>query len=180
MSDRFIPQSIIGGESIWISAANTVQNSTDIAYDSITPAEGYTLAFLFSADSPLTVAAVANADNTGWTLDVTGAQTLTFSPGDLSYAAIATKSGRSIYVESGIIIVKPSPVRVSAWKQVLADIDNAIAQYSKSPNGTVSMGDMQVTYKSMADLTKMREYAEHKLRRDTGQGVRRRILTRFA
>lgn len=177
----FLPDSVVGGETIWIAAANTVQQSYDIVIAGISPASGYTLAYQFASQpTPISVSCVANAASDGWTLEVTGAQTLTWAPGPLSFVAIATKDSKSFAVDSGTIRVTASPMRVSSWVAVLAAIDAAIAKYAANPNGTVNMGDMSVSYRSMNDLINMRGYAKQMLDRDTANRPRRRILSRFS
>jgi hypothetical protein len=177
----YIPAQIVGGESIWIAAANTAQASQDIIIDGFTPADGYTLAYQFAADTPLSIAAVANGDNTGWTLDVTGTQTLTFTPGRMSFVGIVshTTPARSHVVDSGGIYVNPSPMRVSAWKAVVAAIDAAMLSAAATPNGSITVDGMSVSYRGTSDLKSLRDYAVEQLRRDTGRRAPSRILTRF-
>jgi len=177
----YIPASIVGGESIWIAAANTAQASQDITIAGFTPADGYTLAYQFAADTPLSVTAAANGDNTGWTLNVTPAETLTFTPGRMSFVGIVSHStpARSFIVDSGGVYVNPSPLRVSSWKAVVADIDAAMLTAAATPNGSISVDGMSVSYRGVSDLKSLRDYAVEQLRRDTGRRAPARILTRF-
>jgi hypothetical protein len=177
----YIPARIVGGESIWIAEANTAQDSEDIILDGFTPADGYTLAYQFAADTPISVDAVANGDNTGWTLNVTGTQTLTFTPGRVSFVGIVshTTPARSHVVDSGGIYVNPSPMRVSAWKAVLTAIDAAMLTAAGTPNGSISVDGMSMSYRGVSDLKSLRDYAVEQLRRDTGRRAPSRILSEF-
>lgn len=177
----FLPDSVIGGETIWISAANTIQAATDITFTDYTPADGYTLAYQFAAPTPLTVAATANITDTGWTLEVTGANTLTWKPGEIQFSGFVTNTTthRVFAVDAGTIRVTASPLRVSSWVAVLASIDAAIATYSSSPYGSVSMGGMNVSFRSMTDLLNLREYASYMLSMDSSRRQKRIIRVRF-
>jgi hypothetical protein len=176
----YMPQTIIAGETIWIAAANTAQSKTDITIDGATPAGGYTLAFQFAAQpTPISVAAVANGANTGWTLEVTAAQTLAWKAGSVAYAAYATLAGRAYAVESGAITVKPSPMAQSAWTAVIAACDAAILTYAGNPNGSLSVDGMSVSYRSLTDLTNLRDYARTMEQRETGNRPLRIIRARF-
>ena len=177
----YIPTSIICGESIWISAANTIQSGKDIILADYSPASGYTLAYQFASSTPLSVAAVANDDDSGWTLEVTGAQTLAWSPAVIAYAGIVTHTatGRTFSVDSGTITANASPLRVSSWVAVLATVDAAIASYASNPNGSFTVDGMSVSYRSMSDLIALRDYVSFRLSQDTASKSRRIIRTRF-
>ena len=115
-----LPSRIIGGESIWIAAANTAQSQSDIIIDGFTPAAGYTLAYQFASATPISVSAVANGAGTGWTLELTGAQTLMWTPGKMYFAGIASlvdagppEVTRTFAVNQGSITVDASPMRIS-------------------------------------------------------------------
>lgn len=176
----FLPDSVIGGETIWIAAANTIQSAMDITFTDYTPAD-YTLSYQFAAPTPLTVAATANLAGTGWTLEVTGANTLTWRPGEIQFSGFVTNTTtqRVFAVDAGTIRVTASPLRVSSWVAVLASIDSAIATYASSPNGSVTMGSMSVSYRSMTDLVKLREYAAYMLSMDSSRRQKRIIRARF-
>jgi len=178
----YIPASIVGGESIWIAAANVAQDRTDIIIDGFTPADGYTLAYQFAASTPVSVAAVANGDSTGWTLDVTGTVTLAWGPGRIPFVGIVTHTtpARSHVVDQGGVYVNPSPMRVSAWTAVVAAIDAAMLTAAATPNGSISIDGMSVSYRGVSDLTSLRNYASEQPRKDTGRHSPGRILTRFA
>ena len=177
----YIPAEIVGGESIWVAAENTAQSSSDIILSNYTPADGYTLVYNFSASTPFTVAAVANGGDTGWTLDVTGTQTLTLSPGRVPFAGIVTHTttGRTFVVDQGGVVVLASPLRVSQWAAVVAAIDTAMLTVGTNPSGSISVDGMAMTYRTPADLISLRDYAARELRNDTGRRLPRRLLTRF-
>lgn len=176
----FIPAGVTGGESIWISALNTAQNSTDLTFDGFKPSDGYTLAYQFAADTPVSVSGVASGD--GWTLDVSAATTLTWRPGRLAFVGIVTHTatGHTFVVDSGSISVTASPMRVSSWKAVVAACDAAMLTAASSPNGSISVDGMSVTYRGPQDLTRLRDYAAQQLKADTANRMPRKILTRFA
>ena len=177
----FIPASILGGESIWVSASNSAQGATDITLDDYSPADGYTLSYSFQSSTPLTVAAVANGDDSGWTLDITGAQTLTLDPCRVPFVGMVThtESGRTFAVDSGGIVVYASPLRSSSWSTVMTAIDAAMLTVSTNPNGSITVDGMTVTYKSSTDLIKLRDYAKQQYDKDIGRKFPRRILSRF-
>lgn len=178
----YMPGRIVAGASIWLAAANTLQSGVDLTFTGITPAAGYSLAYQFSAmPTPVSVAATANGAADGWTLEVTGAQTLLWAPGSLAYIGIATiVSGgvtRSFVVDQGVIAVDASPLRVSAWAAVLTSVDAAIATYAVNPNGSISIDGMSVSYRSLAQLTELRDYAAYRMQQDTAKsGSGRRII----
>ena len=179
----YIPASIVGGETIWISALNTTQGAVDIILSDYTPADSWTLAYSFDAATPFTVTAVANGALTGWTLSVTGVQTLTMAPRNVSYIALVTKeisgADRTIVVDSGVIAVSASPLRVSSWVAVLAAVDAAILAFAASPNGSITVDGMSVSYRGMDDLIKLRDYANYKMQQDSASRPKRIIRSRF-
>lgn len=179
-NSRQLPTTLTGGESIWIGADNTAESKTDITIDGATPAGGYSLSFQFAApDEPLTVAAVANDEDTGWTLDVSSAQTLAWL-GRVGYTAfLEDGDGHIFVVEQGIIFVQPSPLRVSSWKAVITAVDAAMLTSAATPNGSMSVDGVSISYRGVSDLTAIRAYAERKLGEEMNGRVPRRILSRF-
>jgi hypothetical protein len=182
----YLPDRIVAGETIWLAAANTAQSQSDIIIDGFTPAAGYTLAYQFAAATPVSVSAVANGANTGWTLELTGAQTLLWTPGKMYFAGIVSlvdagppQVTRTFAVDQGAITVDASPMRVSSWVAVLASIDAAIAAYAANPNGSLSIEGMSVTYRSLSQLTDLRDYATYRLQQDSAKRPRRIIRTEF-
>ena len=177
----FIPAQIVGGESIWVADANTAQGREDIVLEDYTPADGYTLAYTFDAPTPLSVDADANGGNTGWTLDITGAQTLTLPPGRVPFVGMIThtSSGRTFAADRGGIVVEASPARTSDWTAVLTAIEAALLTVATNPHGNLSMDGMSVSYRGSSDLIALRDYAKREQGKDLGRRNPRRILTRF-
>lgn len=177
----YLPNRIVAGESIWVSASNTAQSGVDIEFDDYSPAAGYTLAYQFASDTPISVAATSNGAGDGWTLEVTGAQTLVWAAGRIAFAGIITHTAtqRTFAVDSGFISVDASPMRVSSWKAVLTAVDAAIATYAANPNGSVSIEGMSISYRSLSQLTELRDYVSYRLQQDTASRPRRIIRSTF-
>ena len=179
-----IPSRIVAGETIWISASNTLQSKADIILDDYTPAAGYTLAYQFAAPTPVSVSAAANGANTGWTLEVSGAQTLLFGAGSVSFAGVVSivdgEVTRAFSIDQGVIKVDASPMRVSSWVAVLASVDAAIATYASNPRGSMSIEGMSVTYRSLSQLTDLRDYVTYRLQLDSAKRPRRIIRSEIA
>lgn len=178
----FLPDNIIGGSTIWIAAANTLADDPeDIVLDDFTPAGGYTLAYQFAAPTPLSVAAVANGTNTGWTLEVTGAQTLLWGTGRIPFAGMITQTagGRTFAVDQGYVEVSASPMRVSQWVAVMTAVDAAISSYASCPHGSVSVDGFSVTFRSLSDLINLRDYIKFLMESDNAKRQKRIIRARF-
>jgi len=171
----------VAGETIWLSADNTVQGTSDITFAGYTPAGGYTLAYHFAGTTPVTVDAEANAGNTGWTLTVSAAETLTWKAGVVRFAAYVTHtaSGRVFSVEGGQIAVIASPLATSSYSAALTACDAAISDYAANPHGSFSIDGMNVSYRSMDDLKKLREYLKSLIAEELGNRPIRIIRTRF-
>jgi len=182
-SAGFLPNNIIAGESIWIAAANAVQSGQDITFADYAPSGGYTLAYQFAASTPITVSASANGDSSGWTLEVTAAQTLVWKPAQVAYAGYITHTAtdRVFAVDAGRIAVGASPVATSSWKTALANVDAAIASYSEtSTQRSVMIDGMQVSFRSVSELISLRNWLQGMVNADTGNRPRRIIRSRFA
>jgi hypothetical protein len=177
----YMPARIVAGESIWIAAANTIQAARDLIVDNFTPAGGYTLAYRFAATTPISVAGVANGDDTGWTVDVTAAQTLLWKAGSVSFAGVVTHTATSrvFAVDQGAIAVTASPLATSAWTAVVAACDAAILTYSGSPMSSFSIDGQTYSYRSMDQLIALRDYASARAEIETGNRMKRIIRTRF-
>ncbi len=176
----YMPLTIVAGESIWISASNTAQNLTDITFSDYSPAGGYSLAYHFAAATPITVDAVANGDNDGWTLEVTAAQTLVWKAGTIRFAGYVTDSnGRVFAADAGTIAVTPSPLATSAWTDVITACDAAILDYAGNPHGSINVDGMSISYRSMDQLTRLRAYAKTMELQETGNRPKRIIRARF-
>jgi hypothetical protein len=166
-----LPSAITGGESI---------TATGISLPDYTELDGYAVAYQFASGTPFSVSAV-DAGEGNWSVTVSPATTLTFAPGRLQFAAFATKGTESHLVDEGAITVTASPMRVSSWSAVISALDAAILNYAATPQSSISVDGMTVSYRSMADLERLRAYALEQLGKDTGApGVgRRMIVTRF-
>jgi hypothetical protein len=127
------------------------------------------------------VAAAANTGGTGWTLDVTGAQTLAWRTGNLRYTAYATHktTARLTVVDAGLIAVTASPMATSPWTAVVAACDAALL--SGTASGVISFGvdGISQTYSSRDQLISMRNNAREKELRDTGNHPARIVRARF-
>ncbi len=178
----YLPASIIAGESIWISASNTTQaTNADIILTDYTPADGYTLGYDFNAPTPITIAGVANGADTGWTLELTAAQTLLWKAGLIHFAGYVTKtsSSRKFAVDAGAISVAASPLATSAWTAIVTALDAAILEYAATPVGSFSVDGVNINYRSMEDLTNLRAYAKTMADSELGSRQKRIIRARF-
>lgn len=178
----FLPTRITAGETVYVAAANTHQSwaGQDITFDSYTPAGGYTLAYQFAAATPITVSAVANGANTGWTLTVTAAQTFLFAPGRLHFAAYVTDSSSMVFaVDGGIIDVLASPLRVSDWAARLASVDAAIGTLAANTKTSVSIDGVSYTYRDIKQLIELRDFIKARLAEDTSDRPVRIIRSRL-
>ena len=174
---RYFPEVVQAGETVWISAASVIDaTKNDIIFDNFTPSAGYTLAYSFAAATASTVAAVANAGGTGWTLEVPAVTTLTWKAGAIRYNALVTHttSQRVYAVESGTFRVLPSPLAQSSWTAVVAACDAAMLTYSGNPNASITVDGMSISYRSMDNLTTLRSYAREMELAD--KGYRPRII----
>lgn len=175
----FIPDSIVAGESIWLSESNSTQDAEDITFADYTPDGGYTLAYDFAAPVPLTVAATPNGANTGWALEVTPAQTLLWKSGQLGFAGYVTHTatGRKFAVDFGYISVTASPLSVSQWSAVVAACDKAMLD----GNGTASfsVAGIAVQFKSTDEIIALRDYAREMQRQESGNRFHRIIRSKF-
>lgn len=180
----YMPDRIVAGESIWIAAANTAQALSDITLTGYVPPT-YTLSYQFAAATPITVAAVANGADTGWTLEVTAAQTLVWKAGEISFAGYVThaSSGRIFAVDAGTIAVTASPLATSSWTAIVTACDAALLTQATTGNqsGTLSMDNMteSYTYRNTADLITLRAYAQNMASYEIGPRQKRIIRTRF-
>ena len=177
----FLPSRIVAGETLWIAAANTAQGLPDITFTGYTPAGGYTLAYQFAGTTPAAVAAVANGTNTGWTLTVTAAETLTWKAGAVRFVAYVTETATdNVYaVDSGTIAVTASPLATSSYTAALTACDTAIADYAANPHGSFAIDGMNVTYRSFDQLMKLRNYLKSLIAEELGNRPIRIIRTRF-
>ncbi|MFA5264849.1 MAG: hypothetical protein WC378_13580 [Opitutaceae bacterium] len=179
----FLPAAVIAGETIYVAADNSVNAwaGNDIIIPGITPAGGYTLAYSFSAATPITVNAAANGANTGWTLTVTAAQTLVWRAGTIRFTALATLAdpARVYAVDSGAIKVTASPLTVSQYQAALTAVEAAIASFGTTNKRSIQQGDMSITYNSIQELLDLREFYRGEIARETSSRQKRIIRSRF-
>lgn len=175
----FLPARIVSGETIWIDADNTAQDSEDITFDDYSPADGDTLKYQFAASTPIEVDAVANAANDGWTLTVTAAQTLTFKAGSVNFVAMVTSGGKTFAVDQGTIYVTANPTQTSDYATALTTVDAAIADYGSNPHSSFMLDGMQVTYRRLSDLINLRNHYRSLIAEETGKRPKRIIRSRF-
>ena len=177
----FLPEWIVAGETIWIAAANTAQSSEDIVLDTPYLPATHALAYEFAGTTPCTVTAVANTGGTGWTLEVSASETVTWRGGSVAFRGKVTdSSGRVTTVDVGEIQVKASPLTVSQYKAALAAVEAAIAEYATNPYGSFTIpGGMTVQYRSMDDLLALRAFYAGEVRRETSTRPRRIILGEY-
>jgi hypothetical protein len=177
----FLPDRVVAGESIWLSADNSAQDGEDLIFTDYTPAGGYTLAYQFAAKTPISVAATANSADTGWSLTVTGAQTLLWLPGIIRFAGFVThtSSTRIFAVDEGSIAVTASPLAVSEYAAALTLIEAAILSFATDPQRSFALGELNVSYGSLDDLLNLRTFYKAEVARQTGKRIKRIIRTRF-
>ena len=123
-----------------VAAANPFGGGRDIILAGYSPATPATLSYHFQGATPLTIEAAPNSGNTGWTLNVAAAETLTLGPGPVAYAGVLTIDGATKVVDTGIINVRPSPLRVSSWLAVVTAIDAALLTAACSNEGPPEIG----------------------------------------
>lgn len=179
----YLPETVTGGETIWISADNTAQDEygDDIVLDGYLPAT-HTLAYDFAGPVPVTVGAVANTGGTGWTLEVSAAITLTWRAGAINFRGRVTDAttGRVFAVDAGYITAKASPLQTSQYAAALLAIDAAILEYAQNPYGSFTIpGGINVTFRSLDDLLNLRAYYQAEVRRDSATRTRRIIRSEF-
>lgn len=180
----YMPERIVAGETIWISSSNTTQSTNgDIILTDYLPAS-YSLAYQFAAATPISVSAVTNG-GTGWTLEVTSAQTLVWKAGVIRFAGYVTAltGGRVFAVDAGTIAVTASPLATSSWTAIVAACDAAIlAQMATGEqSGSFSVDGMSksFTYRSADELRTLRAYAQSMAESETGARAKRIIRARF-
>ena len=176
----FVPRKVTAGETVWIASANTDQSRTDITISNHSPADGDSLAYQFAAPTPVEVAAVANAANTGWTLTISAAQTLLWTSRTVGYTGMITDSDSRVFkVDSGLIEVAPSPLRVSQYAAALTAIETAISNFASNPEKSFTLGDFSVSYGSVDELLKLRDFYKSEVAKETANRTKRIIRTRF-
>lgn len=124
------------------------------------------------------VAATANGDGT-WTATAT-AETLAGFSGATRWIVYATTASGTEAIASGAVYIRPL---VSKYRDVVAAIDKTLQNLASNPNRSITVGELQVTYKDGDDLQKQRSHflelavAEEEGRKPAG-GIQL-IKTRF-
>lgn len=148
------------------------------------PADGWSLSYRFSAPSPIT--STATTEGSGFRVNLSNAQTLTFPSGQLRFDALVTKSSgdpavitEAVSVDSGVIAVTASPLFVSKWAAVLTSVDAAISTWGTSDQRSMTIEGMSVSYRSIDELLKLRAFCVMQIGRETGNRRPSIIRARF-
>lgn len=107
------------------------------------------------------VAATANGDGT-WTAKADAATLAGFS-GETRWIVYATTASGTEAIASGAVYVRPL---VSKYRAVVAAIENALQNWANNPNRSISVGELQITYKDRADLLDILAYYQRKAAAD--------------
>jgi hypothetical protein len=108
-----------------------------------------------------TVNALQGADGT-WTATAT-AETLSGFSGATRWIAYATTPGGTEAIGSGAIYIRPL---VSKYRAVVAAIENALQNWANNPNRSITVGELQITYKDRAELLDILAYYQRKAAAD--------------
>ena len=124
------------------------------------------------------VAATANGDGT-WTAKADAATLAGFS-GATRWIVYATTPDGVEQIAFGAVYIRPL---VSKYRAVVAAIENALQKWANNPNRSISVGELQITYKDRADLLDILAYYQRKAAADengtTPTGGVQLIKTRF-
>lgn len=107
------------------------------------------------------VSATANGDGT-WTATATAATLAGFS-GATRWIVYATTESGTEAIASGAVYVRPL---VSKYRAVVAAIETALQNWANNPNRSISVGELQITYKDRADLLDILAYYQRKAAAD--------------
>jgi len=122
--------------------------------------------------------AVDNGDGT-WTATATS-ETLAGFSGETKWIVYATTPDGSEAIANGAIYIRPL---VSRYRAVVAAIENALQNWANNPNRSISVGELQITYKDRADLLDILAYYQRKAEADENgvqpAGSVQLIKTRF-
>ena len=99
------------------------------------------------------VSAIHNDDGT-WTATATPATLAGFS-GATRWIAYAETPDGSEAIADGEIYIR---ALVSKYRAVVAAVENALQNYGNNPNKSISVGELQITYKDYADLLAILDY----------------------
>ena len=165
MARRFTDRAVFDGETLtgtWTAPA------------------GATAVVVKLADGAKTteVAATANGDGT-WTARADAATLVGFS-GATRWIVYATTPDGVEQIAFGAVYIRPL---VSKYRAVVAAIENALQNWANNPNRSISVGELQITYKDRADLLDILAYYQRKAAADengtTPTGGVQLIKTRF-
>lgn len=124
------------------------------------------------------VAATANGDGT-WTAKADAATLAGFS-GATRWIVYATTPDSVEQIAFGAVYIRPL---VSKYRAVVAAVENALQNWANNPNRSISVGELQITYKDRADLLDILAYYQRKAAADedgrTPTGGVQLIKTRF-
>lgn len=124
------------------------------------------------------VTATANGDGT-WTAKADAATLAGFS-GATRWIVYATTPDGVEQIAFGAVYIRPL---VSKYRAVVAAIENALQNWANNPNRSISVGELQITYKDRADLLDILAYYQRKAAADengtTPTGGVQLIKTRF-
>ena len=107
------------------------------------------------------VAATANGDGS-WTATATP-ETLAGFSGATRWIVYATTPDGSEAIANGAVYIRPL---VSKYRAVVAAIENALQNWANNPNRSISVGELQITYKDRADLLDILAYYQRKAAAD--------------
>ena len=165
MARRFTDRAVFDGETLtgtWAAPAGATAVTVKLA-DGAKTAE---------------VAATANGDDT-WTATAS-AETLEGFSGATRWIVFATTPEGTEQVAFGSVYIRPL---VSKYRAVVAAIENALQNWANNPNRSISVGELQITYKDRADLLDILAYYQRKAAADengtTPTGGVQLIKTRF-
>ena len=128
-----------------------------------TAPDGATAVVVKLADGAKTteVAATDNGDGT-WTATATAEILQGFSGATRWIVYVTTASGTEA-IASGAVYVRPL---VSKYRAVVAAIETALQNWANNPNRSISVGELQITYKDRADLLDILAYYQRKAAAD--------------
>ena len=75
----------------------------------------------------------------------------------------ATTASGTEAIASGAVYVRPL---VSKYRAVVAAIETALQNWANNPNRSISVGELQITYKDRADLLDILAYYQRKAAAD--------------
>jgi len=164
-----MPTSLTAGTSV----------SKTVTVTDYVPDDGWSITYRFgSSPDPVSVDGVDDDDG-GWTVELTAAQTLVMFSGQMRFDAIVFDGTESILVDAGIIAVTASPLLVSKWSAVLTAVEAAITSWGATDQRQISIEGMDITFRSIGELFKLRAFCVRMIGRETGNGMPTIIRSKF-